>query len=274
MVKKEEYKLTDRYQKEADFVNEVLVSAQKLAGKVVSLASDKENYEKLSAKATMLKEAISSVGEKYKNNLVALQQNQDAVVELGSKNTLFQANLQRTEATLASERKRASTLESKVIEVNEANEVLKTDGVATYKKYQEADKLRSKYESDANKYHADLAVRTVDLFETQKSLASSDVKVMDLSDKASKRVSAVQTLLQTYFGVPESTFKGVAENKKEDHVYKLLEEQLSARDARDKQVDKELEEALGFENKEEKPAPVQKSESTLKNIARVRLSRL
>lgn len=254
MVKKEEYKLTDRYQKEADFVNDVLVSAQKLAGKVVSLASDKENYEILSAKATRLKEAISSVGEKYKNNLVALQQNQDAVVELGSKNNSLQANLQRTEATLASERKRASTLESKVSEVNETNEVLKREGVATYKQYQEADKLRLKYESQANQYQADLTTRTTELSDAQKSLASSDTAVFNLSERASKRVLAVQTLLQTYFGVPESTFKGVAENKKEEHVYKLLEEQLSARDARDKQFDKELEEALGFEVKEEKPA--------------------
>lgn len=239
MVKKEEYKLSADGKKEVDFVKGVVLDAQT----VVTAATKTGNYSP--DKVQEFRERLSSVSQNYENNVVALEQTR---VDLeASRKQIVESNSTNVKLNerVATEVKHSKTLEGRLSKVLNAVDSLtseKNDALSLYNS--EKDK-RETYEKQLDRTNRSLTVMSGELDLTRNILSEVRAQVDDLSTRANTRTSSVQTLLQTYFGVPESTFKGVAEDKKEEHVYKLLEEQLAARATRDKTVEEELNSVLG-----------------------------
>ena len=270
MVKKEEYKLSVENKKEVTFVDSVVKTAQATVDVAVAVGSARGADYK--AKANELKGNLSKVVDGYKGNVVALEETRVSLQEAREQVAEYHTTAGRLRERVKSEVVKVSSLEAKLDESTNSVSALKSSlstAISEYNavvsKYIAEEKERETYETQLKSTKAALAERNRDLNSTKGDLSVALSRVDGLSSRATTRTSALQSFLQTYFGVPESTFKGVAENKREDFVYKLLEEQLTERAAKDKKVEEELNEALGVSVKEEKPQNGVKADKSVVN---------
>lgn len=277
MVKKEEYELSAEAQKEVTFVSGVVDTAKKTAI-VAAHAVESTNGKYNPAKAEQFQNDLSRVAEQYENNVVALEQTRSDLETSRKQVVEHYGTSGKLRERVAKEVERSKTLEGKLEDaVNTVGELTTTRDAAiselnaAFSKYDNERRQREAYETQLTNVRETLMNVRTELDRVTIDHDSALKREGDLSSRANTRTSAVQTILETYFGVPESTFKGVAEDKKEEFVYKLLEEQLAERNAKDKKVEEELNSALGGNVKDDKAKetngqkPVNRVKSTVRS---------
>jgi chromosome segregation ATPase len=255
VMTKKEYKLSVEGQKEVDFVNDVAARANKMANVAVAVSVEKGKYDdKNKVVIESFRQDVETVSEKYQGNVAELEQTKTDLNESRKQVVTHYNTSVHLRERVKKEVANAKTLEDRLETATAKVEALTTERDNAVSQYGSEKDKRKSYEAQLERTNKNLTSVSGELSSTKTDLTAALVNVDGLSTRATTRTSTVQTWLQKYFAVPESEFKGVADNKREEHAYKLLEEKLAERASSDKKVEDELNAVLsGTKPTDKKP---------------------